>query len=129
MPQMQSGSWKEEHLFNLKELLESFDHLEAKILRYEAHIQQGLETLAPVERATLPVPVPVKPKSNKATLKEEWLRGALWRMSGVDLTAIDGIGVELARLLHFGQPYHDIGARAYEERFAVKRLAAITAQA
>ena len=33
------------------------------------------------------------------------------------------------RLLRFGQPYHDIGARAYEERFAVKRLAAITAQA
>ena len=93
------GTWKEEHLFNLKELLESFDHLEAKILRYEAHIQQGLEALAPVERATLPVPVPVKPKSNKATLKEEWLRGALWRMSGVDLTAIDGIGVELARTI------------------------------
>jgi len=63
---------------------------------------------------------------------------ALYRMSGVDLTTIDGIGVETAaivmselgtdgwRLVRYGQPYMDAGVDAYEKRFGHRRLLSYT---
>ena len=39
------------------------------------------------------------------------------------------LAVLIYRLLRYGQPYHDIGAKAAEEHFAARRLDALTKSA
>jgi transposase len=87
------------------------------------------------------------------------MRQALYRMSGVDITQIDAIGVETAlgayyrriaqriggdiavfatarklatliyRLLRWGQRYVDEGAAAYENRYRQQRIKSLAARA
>ena len=95
------GSWKPEHLFNLEETLALFDFLEGRINHYHQSLQQQLQALAPEERRDHPAPAhPSRAKAKASQRKQdEPLRGALWRLSGVDLTTINGIGVGMAQVI------------------------------
>lgn len=90
-----SGHWREDHLFSLQKALEIYDGFQKQIAAYDQEILRKLkemerEDCRGQEAATLKNP------NKAAAIKsrgEETLRQALYRMSGVDVTAIDAIGV------------------------------------
>ena len=96
-----TGTWRTEHLFNLESALELHDHLEQQIARYDAEMQRLITSLTPKERTTEEVPKHPTASKAKAIRQrgEEPLREALCRFAGVDLTTIDGISPEAARVI------------------------------
>jgi len=96
-----SGHWREDHLFSLRQALKMYDAIQERIADYEREI---LRKLAEMERAECHGQEPAKlknPQKAKAIQKrgEEPLRQALYRLSGVDLTGIDAIGVETVQVV------------------------------
>lgn len=93
------GNWKPEHLFNLERALELYDHLQSQIVKYDQHIRRMLEEMAPQERRGAPAPKVSPSLKARGKTVQEPLRATLWRMSGVDLTTINGIGAGLAQII------------------------------
>ncbi len=96
-----TGTWREEHLFNLAGTLVIYDSLEKVIGSYEARLDAAMAALQPEERKNEPVPPhsnPHKEKDIKAH-GDQASRTALWRFSGVDLTRIDGIRIAAAQIV------------------------------
>jgi transposase len=90
-----SGHWREDHLFSLQKALEIYDGFQNQIADYD---QEILRKLKEMEREDCRGEEAAKLKNpnTAAAIKsrgEETLRQALYRMSGVDVTAIDAIGV------------------------------------
>jgi transposase len=96
-----TGTWREEHLFNLDCALQLYDKIEALIAVYEARLLEAMACLQPDERKVAPVPMhPNRAKRNAITGRgDEPDRAALWRTAGVDLTRIDGINVGAAKVI------------------------------
>jgi transposase len=96
-----TGSWREEHLFNLTSALRLFDTLESEITSYDARLLRELEALQPPERQEMPVPLHPNPAKEKAIKArgEQQARTTLWRFAGVDLTRIDGISAGVAQVV------------------------------
>lgn len=96
-----TGTWHEEHLFNLKMALEHHDHLDRQISAYEAHITDQIKKLQPPERETEHVPAHASKRKERAmrNRSEHPLREELWRFAGVDLTSIDGISPPAALII------------------------------
>lgn len=96
-----TGTWHDEHLFNLAMALEHYDHLERQIGAYEDHIIEQIRALQPPER--LQQPLAAHPnKAKQAAMRrrgEQPLREELWRLSGLDLTSIDGISPPAALVI------------------------------
>jgi len=95
------GNWRSDHLFNLEMALNLYDHLQEIIVSYESKLLEKLEELQPPERKNESVPThpnPIKEKAIKGRGDQE-LREALWRLTGVDLTRIDGINSETAMIV------------------------------
>jgi transposase len=93
------GNWRSEHVFVLAQALQTYDFLQARIAEFDQQIMRSLSALerSPAQAgATSPPPDKMRRmrKRGQAPLHE-----ALCRMSGVDLTAIDGIGVETAQIV------------------------------
>jgi len=96
-----TGTWRPEHLFNLRQSLHMYDQGNAVIGEYDSEILNYLSTLQPEETVQAPVP-PHKSKTkakNVAKRGQQPLRQALYGFSGFDLTTIDGIGVDTASVL------------------------------
>ena len=89
-----TGHWRDDHLFALGQGVKMYDALTDTLTAYDREI---LRQLAAMSRADSPADPP--PTSNRAKAKgikargEDPLRRALYRMSGVDLTTIDALGV------------------------------------
>ena len=96
-----TGTWREEHVFNLRSALVLYDHLNQQIVTYEEKIQDEIRALQPPERRDQPVDAPTNPVKHKSMkrLGELEMRADLCRFAGVDLTAIDGISVGTARVI------------------------------
>jgi transposase len=94
-----TGNWRQEHLFNLESSLRLFDNLEQEIVTYETRLREELEHLQPPERRHQPVPAHPNPAKEKyiKRMGDQETRTALWRLTGVDLTRIDGIGATAAQ--------------------------------
>ena len=101
------GHWQEELLFDLKMALESYDHFQGQIAAYDEQIRQELkEVKSKVDLANenpcLAVRLracrkrPGMSQQNQLDLREE-----LYRISGVDLTRIDGISLQTAQKVFF----------------------------
>lgn len=91
-----TGTWREEHLFNLCEALELYDHCQASIARYDAELLRQIRALnADPTVAVPPHPNERKAKAIRRANKEE-LRAALFSWTGIDLTTIDGISADAA---------------------------------
>jgi transposase len=92
------GTWRDEHVFNLGSALRLFDTFEAEIARYNAQIDDELKRLETLDRGD------EGPPPNPSSAKEKTIiregsgprRDTLFRAAGVNLTRIDGIGVDAA---------------------------------
>jgi transposase len=96
-----TGTWRDEHLFNLASALRMFDTLEKEIASYDTQILKELAALQPpdrIDQAVPPHPSPAKERALKSQGQQEE-RAILWRFAGVDLTRIDAIGVGAARVI------------------------------
>jgi transposase len=96
-----SGHWREDHLFSLEQSLKMYDAIQQRIAAYDREILRKLAAMQPEEFREQPAPKVNNPQKAKAIKKrgEEPMREALYRMSGVDLTSIDAIGVETVQVV------------------------------
>ncbi len=96
-----SGHWREDHLFSLQQSLKIYDAIQDRIAAYDREIHRKLAEMESDTSRGGPVPPVRNPNKARAIKKrgEEPLRQALYRMSGVDLTQIDAIGVETVQVV------------------------------
>jgi transposase len=95
------GHWREDHLFTLQQGLKMYESIEERIAEYDREIKRMLKSMEhPDTKGTEP---PALNNANKAKAirkrGQEPVRGALYRMAGVDLTTIDAIGAETAEVV------------------------------
>ena len=91
-----TGHWREDHLFSLRQSLQMYDAIRQHVADYDQEILRKLAEMRRQECQPQPPPPVNNPHKARAIKKrgEEPMREALYRMSGVDLTCIDAIGVE-----------------------------------
>lgn len=96
-----TGNWRDEHLFNLASALRMYDFVESEVALFEERLLMELEALVPPERADDDVPAHPNRTKEKVIRRRgaHELRTTLWRLSGVDLTRIDGISAATARII------------------------------
>ena len=117
-----TGTWRDAHLFNLQASLRLYDTVQESIADYERQLLEELEALEalwPEERREEPVPPHPNPKKEQAMRSKGQLdeRAALWRVTGVDLTRIDGISTGAARTI-LTEAGPDLSAFPDERHFA-----------
>ena len=86
------GTWREEHLFALKQSVALFDFYADQVLECDRQIESMLERLEQHEGD----PEPSRRRSKAKNAPHFDLRTHLFRLCGVDLTRIDGIDVTTA---------------------------------
>jgi transposase len=98
LAQALAGNWRAEHLFELKQALDLWEHLQSKVRECDAEIERYLASLP--DRAG-EVVLPPRPKLRKLKPREPAYdaRGLVYRALGVDLTAIEGIDQTTALVL------------------------------
>ncbi len=113
-----SGHWREDHLFSLQQALKMYDAVEERIAAYEQEILRKLGEMEPAERHK-PTAPPLQ-NTNKAkmikTRGQEAKRQGLYRISGVDITQIDAIGVETVEVV-LSEYGPDLSRFATEKQF------------
>lgn len=91
------GTWQDEHLFALKQSLELYEFYRQQVAECDKAIEEQLKKLALPEK---PGPVPPRDKpSSRGRYKNDLhfeARQRLYDMTGVDLTAIEGIEANTA---------------------------------
>jgi transposase len=115
------GNWQEELLFDLKIALENYDHFQGQIRAYDEQTRQELkEVPSKVDLLQEPLPAarlsicrkrPGMSQQDQLDLREE-----LYRISGVDLTRIDGISLQTAQKVFF-EIGTDVSAWSNEKKF------------
>ena len=93
-----SGHWRADHLFSLQQGLKMYDAITDRLGDYDREILRQLDRMAQTDE-TPPPPTNVNKARMIKTRGEEPLRHALYRMSGVDLTTIDALGVETVNVI------------------------------
>jgi transposase len=90
-----TGHWRADHLFSLQQALKMYDSVTERLQDYDREIQRQLADMTPPDQRDGAVPPcpPRKAKKLKARGQEP-LRQALYRVTSVDLTTIDAVGVE-----------------------------------
>jgi transposase len=95
-----TGTWREEHLFVLKQSLELYDFYTKQVEACDAEIDRMYGLIRPEwEMGELP-PIPKKKQSAHSKNGPKNVRGIrhhLKRISGVDISLVDGFGVSLAQ--------------------------------
>ena len=96
-----TGNWRSEHLFNLRQALKMYDQLSAVIDDYDGEILSCIADLQLDDDDDTPVPPPSSKTKDQNIVKrgQESLREGFYRMSGFDLTTIDGISVNTAAVV------------------------------
>lgn len=91
-----TGHWREDHLFCLNRTLHLFDFIESEIAVYEQEILRRMKSLQCEKAGQGLAPAVRKPEKAKSIRRrnQEPMRQALFGMTGVDGTAIDGVGVD-----------------------------------
>jgi transposase len=84
------GDWREEHLFALEQAVALIDAYQAKIAACDTHIEAHLRTFADRGTGDPPPPGPAR-RADRHDLSFD-ATAELYRVAGVDLTAIDGLG-------------------------------------
>lgn len=83
------GDWREEHLFALAQAVDLVEAYQAKIAACDARIQAHLQRFADRGTGEPPPPGP-KPRADRHDLSFD-ATAELYRVAGVDLTAVDGL--------------------------------------
>ena len=95
-----TGTWREEHLFVLKQALELYDFYTKQVESCDIEIERMYALTRPDWEAGQVKPLTAKKrksKSKNAPEQKEEIRKHLKRISGVDLSVVDGFGVSLAQ--------------------------------
>lgn len=97
-----TGTWREEHLFVLKQSLELYDSFSAEIAACDEEIERRFQATRP-ELPVLPdletPPSKRNSHSKNAPKNAKKLQQELHRLAGVDLARVAGIGVSSAQAL------------------------------
>jgi len=96
-----SGHWREDHLFSLQQALKMYDAVQERIAAYEKEILRKLRDMEREDQRGQ-TPPPAQNPSKAKTIRQRGLepkREALYRVSGVDITQIDAIGVETVEVV------------------------------
>ena len=93
-----TGTWREEHLFNLQSSLGLYDAVQQQIADYERKLAEELQQQAAPELQEADCPKHPNPAKEKAirARREQAVRTTLYRYATVDLTRIDGISAGAA---------------------------------
>jgi transposase len=94
-----TGTWREEHLFVLKQAVALYDFYTQQILECDDEIERMYaKTRADWAAELQPLPKRKRNSHSKNKFHEtEKIRGHLKRVSGVDISLVDGFGVSLAQ--------------------------------
>jgi transposase len=87
------GTWRQEHLFTLKQSLEAYRHYQGQIQQCDREIQQMLSSFSSMVDPAAEPPPPSK-SSHKKPQRNELrfdLRTEMYRILGVDLTQVPGL--------------------------------------
>jgi transposase len=84
------GHYKREHLFALKQALELYDFYDQQLKACDAELEAMYQEFDPPEDPGTPPPTPRTQKRRKNQAHFD-LAPALYRLTGVDLTQIDGV--------------------------------------
>jgi len=93
------GNWRPELVFVLRQELESYRAFQGKIAECDQQLQRHYDTLDAKADPKLLPPVPRHKRAHGNIPAGFDLREELYRITGVDLTAIDGINVLTAQTL------------------------------
>lgn len=96
-----TGHWREDHLFSLKQSLKMYQSIEERIGDYDKEILRQLGNMERPELKGQPSPE-LRNKGKAQAIRrrgEEDVRQACFRMSGVDLTTIDSVGVQAMQVV------------------------------
>ncbi len=97
-----TGTWRNEHLFVLKQSVELYDFYSAQILACDAEIEATYSLIRPDWPYHGPDLFPKKKNhshSKNAPAHQDALRQSLIRISGVDLASVDGISISIAQTI------------------------------
>ncbi len=96
-----TGTWREEHLFVLKQSLAMYDFYTAQIAECDAEIERIYAGIRPqeAEEELPPLDKPSQTHSKNAPRNAESLRKHLYRIAKVDLLAIPGVSASIAQTL------------------------------
>lgn len=93
-----TGNYRPEHVFALRQALELYDYYTQQIQACDREIEQHYSAIKPVFEQELPPLPPAAPASRKAGSAPAFdLRTCLYQLTGVDLTAVDGLDSVLAQ--------------------------------
>jgi len=84
------GNWREDHLFALQQAMELYAFYHAKLAACDQQLEAHLGTFAD-QRDGLPLPPKPRQRARKANAPHFDARSLWHRMSGIALTAIEGI--------------------------------------
>jgi transposase len=84
------GHYQREHLFALQQALELYDFYERQLQACDAELEAMYQAFEPPEERGTPPPAPRNKKRRKNQAYFD-LRQALYRLTGLDLTQIDGV--------------------------------------
>ena len=98
-----TGTWKEEHLFALKQSLELYDFYTRQVANCDAQIQQQYAVMKPRWHTSPDNPVnPISTSRHKRHTKNGpplEVEDEIIRITGVSIAAVDGIGAGLAQTI------------------------------
>ena len=83
------GHWREEHIFELTQALELYRAYQVRIAECDREIEALLERFE--DRSDGELPAPNGRKRNQKNARRFGVQSQLYRMTGVDLTPIDGV--------------------------------------
>jgi len=86
------GSWREEHLFELKQLVQSWDFHRDQTIRCDRQFAKLCGAFADKSQGRPLDDTAKRPQDHRNTPEFDG-RALIHRMTGVDLTAVDGLGV------------------------------------
>ena len=110
------GNWRPELVFILKQELDSYKNFQTRIAECDKSLKQHYETMEAKGNPNLLPPVR-RDKRARGNVPEGFdLREELYRMSGVDLTEIDGVNVLTAQTM-FAEVGCDMSRFATEAHF------------
>jgi transposase len=98
-----TGTWKDEHLFALKQALQLYDFYSQQIAACDAQVEQHYAAMKPRWETTRPSATPApstlpRKKQHKSDPAFD-VRADIIRVTGVDMVAVIGIGANLAQII------------------------------
>src|SRR5579859_6695358 len=94
-----TGTWKEEHLFALRQSLELYDFYTQQVAKCDAQIQQQYSVMKPRWNTADTLPTPKGKRKDSKNKPAFDVRADIIRLTGVDITVVDGIGEILAQTM------------------------------